>query len=149
MALLRVILVMLVLIAGCYAPDISDCAVTCTADTECAGDQICTPQGLCAGSIAACEEAGAVDGGAPRMIELRVAVMGDGKVAIAGGPECQPGSGPMGDSCTLTVPAGPLVIEAIVDEKPFDKWTSLVCAGQSARCEVTLQLNASVSAKFR
>lgn len=149
MAFLRFILVMLVLIAGCYAPDISDCVVTCTADNECAGDQVCTPQGLCAGAVSACEGNAAVDGSIPRMIELRVAVMGEGKVAIAGGPECQPGSGPMGDTCTLSVPAGPLVIEAIVDEKPFDKWTSVVCAGQSARCEVTLQLDASVSAKFR
>jgi hypothetical protein len=150
MALLKLLVVMMVLVSGCYAPEVSECNVTCTADSECAGGLVCTPQGLCGGTASACDENNATDGGA-RMIQLRVAVMGEGKVAIGGGPECIPDDdgGPMGDTCTLMVPAGPLVIEAIVDEKPFERWTSIVCAGQPARCEVTLQLDANVTAKFR
>lgn len=152
MAFLKVFVIMLVLVSGCYAPEISDCDVSCTTNDECSGNQVCTPEGLCAGSIAACDEnGGTVDGGAtPRMIQLRVGVMGNGKVSIAGGPDCDPeGEGPMGDMCTLMVPAGPLVIEAVVEDKPFDKWASIVCAGQGARCQVTLQLDASVVAKFK
>ncbi|MGE0398841.1 MAG: hypothetical protein AB7T06_19185 [Kofleriaceae bacterium] len=150
MALLRLFVVMLVLVSGCYAPEISDCDVTCTTNDECAGDQVCTPEGLCAGSISACDENAVTDGGTPRTIDLRVKVDGDGKVVIGGGLECDPeGGGPMGDMCTLMVPAGPLVIEAVVGPKPFDKWTSIVCAGQGPRCEVTLTINASVTAKFR
>ena len=150
MAILR-LLVASVLASGCYAPDLADCAVTCTADSECAGDQVCTGRGLCAGAVTACEGGNTSDAGASRTIVLRVAVMGEGKIAIAGGAECvPPGSGPMGEMCTLTVPAGPLVIEAIpVDDDPFERWTSLVCAGQTARCEVALHTDASVSAKFK
>lgn len=150
MALLRLFVVMLVLVSGCYAPDISDCDVACTTDDECAGDQVCTPQGLCAGAASACEaNGGTVDGG-PRMIALQVKVDGDGKVAIDGVGECDPsGGGPMGNTCTMQVPAGPITLTAIVDEKPFERWTSIICAGQGATCHVTLNINATVGAKFR
>jgi hypothetical protein len=149
MAFLKVFVIMLVLMSGCYAPDISDCSVTCTTNDECVGDQVCTTHGLCAGSPTACDDNELVDGGStPRMIALQVAVDGGGKVAIADGPVCEPTGGSMGSSCVLMVPAGPLVIQAIAGEKPFEKWTSIVCAGQSARCEVTLQLSSTVSAKF-
>lgn len=151
MAILKLVVVMLVLVSGCYAPDIGDCAVSCTTDAECAGDQVCTPEGLCAGAMSACDENAAVDGGTtPRMIDLRVTVMGDGRVAIDGVGECaRAGMGPMGEMCTMQVPAGPMTITAVPDDKPFERWTTLICAGQDATCHVTLTINASVGAKFR
>ncbi len=151
MAILKFFVVMMVLVAGCYAPDVNDCTVTCTTDNECAADLVCTPQGLCGSTTAACDgNNSTVDGGA-RMIRLRVSVMGEGKVMIAGGPVCSPREdmGP-GDACDLIVPAGPLVLEAqVLGNKPFERWTSIVCAGQGPRCEVNLQLDSNVSAKFK
>lgn len=147
MALLKIVVVLLVLAAGCYAPDLGDCTVTCTTDDECAGDQVCTARGVCAGAPAACDGAATTDAGATPMIALRVSVMGDGKVTIVGVGECDPPGGMT--SCTLSVPAGPLVLAASSDEKPFDKWTTTVCAGQGATCHVTLTLDASVGAKFK
>jgi hypothetical protein len=147
MAILKLFVVMLVLISGCYAPEVADCTVTCTTDNECAGGLVCTPQGLCGDTAATCD-----DNSGPRTIQLRVAVMGEGKVSITGGPECEPDDDDdsMGETCTFMVPAGPLVIEAVVlDDRPFERWTSIVCAGQGARCEVTLQLDSSVAARFR
>jgi len=151
MALLKIFLVMLVLISGCYSPDIDDCSVTCTTDNECAGDQVCTAQGLCAGAASACEDNSAVDGGVtPHMIALQVKVDGDGKVSIDGIGDCEPsGSGPMGDTCMMQIAAGPVTITAIAADKPFERWTSLICAGQDASCHVTLTVNATVGAKFR
>ncbi len=151
MALLKIFVVMLVLVSGCYAPDISDCDVTCTTNAECAGDQVCTAQGLCAGAASACEENNAVDGGVtPRMIDLDVTISGDGKVAISGIGECAPnGSGPMGDMCRMQIPAGPITLTAVPDDKPFERWTSQICAGQDSTCDVTLTINANVGAKFK
>lgn len=144
MAILKLLAVMLVLVSGCYAPEVGDCTVTCTTDDECAGGLVCTTQGLCAGTDTACED----QGSGPRMIMLRVSVIGEGKVSIVDGPECIPDEDD--DTCTLMVPAGPLAIDAVVlDDKPFERWTSIVCAGQGPRCQVTLQLDANVAAKFK
>jgi len=152
MALLKIALVLMVLATGCYSPELGDCSVTCTTDEECAGDQVCTAQGMCAGAANACENTGAVpDAGAmPRMITLRVTIAGNGRVAVAG-TECVRMEGPMGDRCELQVPAGPLLLEAIPDrtDKPFERWQSIVCAGQDASCQVTLVIDASVAAKFK
>lgn len=152
MALLKFFVVMLVLVSGCYAPEIGDCSVSCTTDQECAGDQVCTAQGLCAGGASACEgNSGTVDAGTtPRMIDLRVTVDGDGKVSVGGAGECVPGSsGPMGNSCMMKVLPGPITLVAVPNGKPFERWTSTICAGQDASCNVTLTVNANVGAKFK
>lgn len=152
MVLLRLLVVLLVLATGCYAPDVSDCTVTCTSDEECAGGLVCTPRGLCAGEPTACAGAsGTPDAGATPRISIRLVIMGDGKLAIDGVGECAPQGGPSGNQCTLQAPAGALTITAIPDEsdKPFERWTSLVCAGQGATCQVTLAMDATVSAKFK
>jgi hypothetical protein len=76
--------------------------------------------------------------------------MGHGKVAVDGVGECIPaGGGPMGDMCTMKVPAGPLSLTAVPDDKPFERWTTSICAGQDATCEVTLTINANIGAKFK
>jgi hypothetical protein len=36
------------LAAGCYQPSLRDCTVSCTGADDCAGDQICGPDGYCA-----------------------------------------------------------------------------------------------------
>lgn len=146
--LIRIILVMMVLVAGCYSPELEDCVVTCTSSEECGGDLVCTPKGLCAASGDACN---ATTTGGP-MIELRITVMGEGSVEVDGVGVCDPSSsGPMGETCILAAPAGSLSLEAIPgeDDKPFEKWTSIVCAGQDESCEVTLVIGAMISAKFK
>jgi hypothetical protein len=39
--------------AGCYAPSLRDCTVTCEAARDCAGGQVCGPDGYCASPAAA------------------------------------------------------------------------------------------------
>lgn len=43
-------------LVGCYSPDLADCAVTCAADTDCGGGQVCT-RGQCAREGVTCATA--------------------------------------------------------------------------------------------
>jgi hypothetical protein len=44
----RAFAVALMALAGCYSPSLRDCKVSCAAPGDCAGDQVCGEDGLCA-----------------------------------------------------------------------------------------------------
>lgn len=51
----------LVLIAACYAPTLRDCAVACSAATDCTGGQVCGADGYCSSPDVAGQCAGILD----------------------------------------------------------------------------------------
>ncbi|HEY4181557.1 MAG TPA: hypothetical protein VGM90_32140 [Kofleriaceae bacterium] len=142
-------------LAGCYAPDLPDCAVTCAKNDDCSGDQVCNDQGRCAAAGQSCN-AETVDGGtgatddagsAARMVMLEVDIMGEGKVTVTNVGNC---TAPAMLSCKWMVPAGRYQITATPTkpDKPFEKWVSVLCAGQAATCNTDVVLAGSVVAKF-
>jgi hypothetical protein len=52
-------------VVGCYSPDIRNCTVACTAETDCAGGQMCGSDHLCAAPVIAghCSELVTSDAG--------------------------------------------------------------------------------------
>jgi len=137
--------------AGCYAPSLRDCTVSCEAASDCASGQVCGDDGLCAapevaGRCATIEvDAGtAVDAGAadaapdgPPLVTLFVQIDGKGSVDVAGRGVCS--SEIQRGRCMYDIPLGVAQrVEAIaIDNKqPFVGWTSLACAGQGAVCTV-------------
>jgi hypothetical protein len=138
-----------VAVGGCYAPDVIDCTVTCSAPTDCAGDQVCTADGFCAADGVSCKGNGAtVDAALPSTFTLRVQIDGVGKVVVANVGQCsdQQNNG----ACTWQVPNGPVRLQAVrTDDKPFDRWTTMTCAGQQATCMFTMSASTTVGAKFR
>ena len=81
------------------------------------------------------------------MVALRIMIMGNGQVDVTGVGTCA-----MSD-CTMMVPKNTRIVATAVardSDKPFDKWTSLACAGQGARCELTpILATTTIAAKFR
>ncbi|HEY4055048.1 MAG TPA: hypothetical protein VGM39_00525 [Kofleriaceae bacterium] len=142
---------------GCYSPDLPDCAVACTKDDDCAGDQACNAQGRCAAAGQECTaemvdagNGGTMDGSgsSARMVALTVNIMGEGKVTVTNVGDCTAPSGPMG--CMFMVPVGRYEITAVMTkpDKPFEKWTSILCAAQSSTCNTDVVVGGTVSAKF-
>lgn len=145
---------------ACYAPDLADCTVACVANTDCAGDQICT-SGVCAASGVTCSanNVGADAGDTadasplidsapiPTTIALRLEIEGPaGNIHVANVGDCDHDSAP----CTFTVAIGAHDLIAIPErtDKPFERWTSMVCAGQNELCTANLTTDVTVSAKF-
>lgn len=69
MGVLRAALVAALLGAGCYSPALRDCSLACESEDECAGNQVCGADHLCAAPEVAgkCRELqmGGPDGGLP------------------------------------------------------------------------------------
>lgn len=148
---LHQLLLIITILSGCYAPDLRDCTVTCSGAKDCANGQLCGTDGYCAaeGIAGSCGDAvdAAVD--APESVMLRVTVSGSGHVDVPGAGTCGK-SGP--PDCVMQVPKNAqVVVKAIADdnEKPFEKWTSVTCAEQSATCTFTATVATTVAAKFR
>lgn len=143
-------------VSACYSPDLRDCTVTCTAETDCAAGQVCGAAGFCAAPEVSCTMP---DGGvpirdatvrdaaiviadappdddppdappdAPTTSSVHVHIDGQGSVTITGVGTCAAGPPQQGD-CTFTVlPNLPLVASASAYPNwRFDKWTSANCA---------------------
>ncbi len=148
---LHQLLLILAILSGCYAPEVRDCTVTCSAATDCAGGQVCGSDGFCAiaGVAGTCGPGGvdaAVDA-APRVM-IHLTVDGPGRVEVVGAGMCG-GTGP--NDCVTSVPKGPVVINAVAmqGDKPFDRWTTPNCAGQSTTCMFTADTSTTVGAKFK
>lgn len=156
------------LAAGCYEPELRDCTIACSAETDCASGQVCGTDGMCAAPDVAgrCAERPAmidagviVDGAkplpdarpdatplpdAPTQGKLTVNIEGRGRVTVMGIGTCN-------DNCTYTVPlttsltaqADPLA------EWRFEKWTQGPCAGQLATCNFSSTIAVTISAKFK
>ncbi len=137
---------MLAMLTGCYAPELTDCTVTCSGGDECAGDQVCNSDGRCAGDGVTCQ--GATLDAPTAMVALRVKVEGTGKVVLAGVGECE------SRDCTWQVPLAMIRLDAqlIESDKPFEHWTTPNCGGAQAEllsCTITTTGPTTVGAKFR
>ena len=128
-------------LAACYSPELRDCTVTCSAPDECADDQVCT-SGLCRAPDATCNDSAS-------RVAVRLEVIGEGKVVIAGVGTCS--SDDETHVCNWTVTIGTqLELEAMeLDDRPFDRWTTSNCAGQDESCSLTARSITVVGAKFR
>jgi len=110
--------------AGCYAPDLRDCSVTCSEPADCADDHVCTTDGYCAAEGVRCEPAIA-DAATTASVRLTVRVDGTGLVVVHGVGDCDD------SECTFEAPRTTIHLTAqpIDPHKPFDKWTTDNCRG--------------------
>lgn len=133
--------------AGCYAPDLRDCTVTCSAADECSGDQVCTG-GFCVADGATCMGGGVTPDAPAAMIMLRVDIEGTGKVVIESIGECTDQRAP----CTWMVPAQQMRLDArqVESDKPFERWTTVNCApATQPTCTLAPTSSTTVGAKFK
>lgn len=157
---------------ACYSPELADCTVTCTDDTDCGGGQQCT-RGRCAGEGVSCDtvSANVPDAGAlppdtavqpdaptpdappdappqPPTTTLRVRIEDNGRVTPSGYPVCTADD----EECTYTVDAGqPITLTAVPNgNRVFERWEE-ACEGQPQICVVFPQAGTQtrVTAKFR
>jgi hypothetical protein len=154
-------------LAACYSPSLRDCTVSCAGSGDCAPDQVCGEDGMCAAPDMAgrCamesadppmpmpRDAAVVDSAAADaapVVRLRVQVDGKGSVTIEGQGTCgsqDPGHG----TCMYDIPVGVaqrLQAIAIVPDEPFTAWTSIICGGQGPMCTFTPLVATAVVAKF-
>lgn len=155
-------------LAGCYAPAVRDCTVSCQSPGDCAADQVCGTDGMCAapGVAGHCARVAAdagVDGpAAPRdaavdarpdampMARLTVQVMGKGSVVIDGTMTCS-SEAPQRGMCVYAVPPGVAITAQAVPiqlDQVFAMWMSMVCGGQGARCTFTPTDPTTIAARF-
>lgn len=163
----------LVALAGCYAPALRDCTVSCASQRDCAGGQICGSDGLCASPdfagrcASAAPDAGpdrdagrapdasptdaaAADASTMTMISLRVVVTGKGSIVVDGHGVCSSQDAQHGD-CTYAIAsrvAQSVHAVAIQPDQVFGTWTSVTCSGQGASCTFTPVAATSIVAKF-
>lgn len=155
----------LVALAGCYAPSLRDCTVSCASQRDCADGQVCGSDGLCAspgvaghcaspapdagpGRDAAPNDAAVAD--APATISLRVQVIGMGSITVDDHGVCSSQDPQHGD-CTYEI--APRVAQSvhalpIQPDQVFEKWTSATCSGQGASCTFTPSAATAIAAKF-
>ena len=132
---------------ACYDPTLSDCKVTCTADTSCAGDQVCGSGGFCVGTGApTCTGEQPDAGPAPTMVVLHVTVMGKGSVEVDANPLMLCGTA--GD-CTFAVKAhtAHMLVASPQVNRTFAMWSG-ACAGSASTCTLTPSMAVTVGAKF-
>jgi hypothetical protein len=144
--------------AGCYEPTVSDCALTCAEEHDCAGGQVCA-DGWCVSpeAVGSCRLP-AIDGGAepdaaaPRpdamtapldagVVQLHVLVQGRGKVVIDPlGEECVGTNNTPGD-CAYELPPGTtqtLLPVQTHQNWPFAGWTTENCSGEPGACTLVI-----------
>lgn len=163
MAILRLLLV---LVAGCYEPVLTDCTVTCRSDADCGGDQRCAG-GQCAREGFACSgdppgidasPATPLDAGAdapppdtapiPQGI-LRIEIVDRGKVHVPDQATCD---SELADECTYVVVLGvPLVLEAEPHDNRFlEKWEEACKHQVGPTCVIApIDTETRVTAKFK
>ena len=170
MAVLNRLVLATMPLTACYAPELRDCAVSCTRQDDCAPGQVCGAEALCAAPAIAgrCATLTASDAGAGAAMDgppsdgeapvppndgptstLTVRISGRGHVVVLGTGWCDH-TAPH-QRCTFEVQRG---IERTLTATPavgmrFDRWSE-ACTGRSATCQVTpLALATSVHARFR
>jgi hypothetical protein len=151
-------------LAGCYAPSLRDCTVSCGSTSDCATGQVCGSDGMCASPEVAGRCRTLVDAGnldapahpdaalpdAGRMVRLTVQIMGKGSVIVDGVGACS-SQDPDKGNCMYDVVAGaPLTAQAnpIDASDVFAMWGSMTCAGQDARCQFTPVIATVIAARF-
>jgi len=154
-------------VAGCYAPELRDCTVTCDSPGDCASGQVCGSDGMCAapesaGRCARVAPDAGLDGLPPRdagldsmpdatpTVRLTVQIMGKGSVVLGGATSCS-SADPQRGMCVFAVPLGATMTAQATQiqlDQIFAMWTSTVCAGQGARCTFTPVATTTISARF-
>ncbi|MEP6863027.1 MAG: hypothetical protein ABJE66_20540 [Deltaproteobacteria bacterium] len=154
-------LLLLLSCAACYAPDVPECTLACTADADCVNGQACTGDGYCAASPATqCVQREAMPDGASvgsgsgtgsgtgsgsgtTTVSVHVTVDGNGTVTASTGLMCT-------NDCTFQVDkAVPMTLTAMPSSthQAFDSWSG-ACATQPALCHVTPNAAITIGAKF-
>ncbi len=140
---LHQVLLVIAILSGCYSPDVQDCTVSCSSESDCTGGQVCNAKGLCADEGVTCANA-ATDAGDARVM-LRVQVMNKGRVDVVGAASCG-GDGPY--DCMIPVARGSVTLNAVETENDFDRWT-MGCNSGSRTCNVTVNSSITVGARFK
>ena len=170
MAVAPVVVVAAIALAGCYAPALRDCTVSCASPSDCARGQVCGDDGMCASPEVAgqClaeppDAAPGPDSGlppdavtdaampdSPALVGLRVQITGKGSVAIDGIGACSSQDPPHGDCMYDISPGVTQRARAIPTEldQVFAGWTSMTCARQGAICTFIPQAATIIVAKF-
>jgi hypothetical protein len=158
-------------IPACYSPELRDCTLACNEAADCAGDQICGSDHLCASPDIAgkCSslpgDAGSNDRDAGtdpvKMADaapdaathgtLTVSIEGKGRVTMTGIGTCEEAA-PQNGQCTFNLLLGSSVTataQPYPDQK-FDKWTTAACATTPiATCTFTFNPSVPLGVKFR
>ncbi len=161
MALLRH-LAIVALAAGCYNPDLRDCAVTCTAQTGCADGEVCGADGLCSGPGVTCNHE-AIDAANHATVDahetpdatvvdvsLHLMIMGSGRVIVNTTLTCD-SQGSQNGNCTFSVPAhvaSNLFAMAEQANHPFMMWSGTGCTGSLPQCTFTPTQDITIDAMF-
>ncbi len=168
MAVLKSLSVTIVVMSSfaiaCYSPDAPDCALACTADTDCISGQACTTDHLCAASgITTCGAHAVTDGGAGATadaaegsgsggtVTLMIHVDKGGGVRLSTNQLCDTGINTMATDCMYDVPAGKQLTATAYAHIgfQFDKWDGMPCMGQGTTCTFTLTMMNMINAKFK
>jgi hypothetical protein len=164
-------------LAGCYAPAVRDCTVSCDGPGDCASGQVCGRDGMCAAPEVAgrcamvAPDAGTDtqipmrDAGVPRdaapvpdarpdamptTVRLTVQIMGKGSVVLDGSTTCS-SEAPQKGMCSYDVGSGVAITAQAMPiqlDQQFAMWTSMTCAGQGSRCTFTPTAVTTISARF-
>ena len=146
-------LLALSLLAGCYEPELRDCAVTCSSTDECGDGHVCA-EGVCRAPNATCEPEPGPGMPEPREVAIRVVVEGErGMVVVEDVGTCrleEDDDDRRSTACDWRVITGTqLVVEAHSLGQPFERWTSSTCAGQDASCSVVVDAALEIKARFK
>lgn len=146
----------MIVLAGCYAPQAPDCALACTANSDCITSQACTTDHLCAAAGVTCGALAITDARVandadegPGVIAIDLTVSGAGSVHASTGDQCtNPAKPPI--VCSFHAPSGQeLTLTATPPpSSTFKQWTG-ACAGPALVCHTTPSgAMITVNAKF-
>lgn len=160
----RASLLALALAAGCYSPDLADCTVACTADSDCADGQTCTDR-MCSRAGVTCSVAPGEDAAVtvedappeppdapdPQQGVLRIKVADQGVVHVQGHDACD---SMVQSECMYIVERDvPITLDAEPHQmRFFEKWEEQPqCMGiTEPSCTITpAMFETRVTAKFK
>lgn len=133
---MRFLLLLMVLITGCYEPKLAPCAVRCASGVGCPDDTVCGPD-------ANCHDPGDTMFCPPSMLTVTVRMGGSGTGSIAGGPiNC-------GATCVASLLEGTVIslVATPAAESRFDTWAG-PCMPDGDRCELVVLDDVEIEAQF-
>lgn len=178
MAVLARVAAALVVVAGCYSPDLRDCTVSCASSADCAGAQVCSRDHFCAAAGTTCASGQPVDaqlGEGDAAVDARdghdAGIPIDARVPVDAAPpiDAPPpavdlhlhvdGHGSLtfvAGSCSMdcdyqVIVGVPVqIVAAPANREQLDRWTQGPCTGsQNTTCTVTPTAPLTVAARFK